>query len=212
MAFHIPFNQRASAQRPPAPIYIGFEVPTAPRQKFNWWGFNGMWMSAASLLSGGFLSPVPLLISLNGLRKPGKKMAATGTVISLGGIMLASALVMNIIAHQNHREHVRNSRAVHKQVLQTKTLLTAAGTEIQEYCEDNQGMLPGTVEGNISVIKHIDSWDKSLRFELGNNEAVIRSAGPDREFNTNDDLIKNIKGDAERYVPVAEKAPASTSE
>ena len=212
MAFHIPFNQRASAQKHPTPIYIGFEVQRPPRKKFNWWGFNGMWMSAASLLSAGFLSPVPLLISLVGLRRPGRKMAATGTVISLGGIALASVIVMNMISHQNHRQMARQNRVVHKQVLQTKTMITAAGAEILEFREDNNGLLPDSVEGNISVIKHIDPWDNSLRFDVESDQAVIRSAGPDRKFDTRDDVTTTIKGDTGRYVPVAEKAPTSTLE
>ena len=65
MAFHVPFNQRKSNQRR-GPVYIGFDPP---RRKFNWWGLHGLWMSLASLLTLGFTSPVPLLISLNGLRK-----------------------------------------------------------------------------------------------------------------------------------------------
>ena len=212
MAFHIPFNHRASAQQSPAPVYIGFEVPRPPRKKFNWWGFNGMWMSAASLLSAGFLSPVPLIISLIGLRRPGRKMAATGTIISLAGIILASGLVMSTIAHKNHRQQARHNRVVHKQVLQTKTLLTAAGAEILEYREDNQGSLPDSVEGNISVIKHIDPWENSLRFDLESDQAIIRSAGPDKKFDTKDDVTTTIKGDTGRYISVAEKAPVLESE
>ena len=146
MAFHIPFNQRVSAHQQAGPIYIGFEVPQPPRKKFNWWGFNGMWMSAASLLTAGFLSPFTLLISFMGLRRPGKKMATVGTLLSLAGIALSSTIVVTGIAHHNHREHERHvrhyNRTVKKQIAETNTLLTIASKEIIEDRDKHNGETP----------------------------------------------------------------------
>ncbi len=87
MAFHIPFEHRQRNRQQYGPIYIGFDVPARrPRRQFNWWGFHGLWLSLASFLTAGLLSPIPLLISLIGLRKgPGRKMAAAGTIFSVLG-------------------------------------------------------------------------------------------------------------------------------
>lgn len=202
MAFHIPFNQRAAAQQNMGPIYIGFEVPQAPRKKFNWWGFNGMWMSAVSLLTAGFLSPVPLLISLVGLRRPGKKMATVGTFTSIAGIALASSLVLGCIATENHqhqaRESARHQTTLRKNVKETNSLLGIAAEELVEYRDENYGELPNDIDANMLVIKHVDPWGESLRFDAEINHGVIRSSGPDKEFDTRDDITTKVKGKTER--------------
>lgn len=204
MAFHIPFNQRQSA-RQPRPIYIGFEAsvaPQPPRRKFNWWGFNGMWMSFASLLTAGFLSPIPLLVSLKGLRRPGKKMAAVGTLTSLAGIGLATTIVLGGIAAHRHVEHERHAahvnRTVKKHVAETKSLIAAATGEIAEYRDSNAGELPNDIDANMLVIKHVDPWGESLRFDAEVDHALVRSAGPDRTFDTSDDVIEKVDGKTER--------------
>ena len=203
MPFHIPFNQRASANAQVLePVYIGFERPAPPRQKFNWWGFNGMWMSLLSLLSAGFLSPVPLLISLIGLRRPGKKMAFTGTIVSLAGVVLASSLVLGGIAtarqHQHARQNARHQAALRAEVQQTQTLLGLATEELVEYRDQNQGDLPNDIDANMLVIKHIDPWGESLRYDAEVNHGVIRSAGPDKEFDSKDDVVAKVKGATDR--------------
>ena len=202
MAFHVPFNQRHSARRQP-PVYIGFDVPArSARRKFNWWGFNGMWMSFASLMTAGFLAPVPLVISLIGLRRPGKKMAAIGAVTSLIGVGLAVALVFGAIADQSHRAQRQRmhhyQRVVKKQVHETKGLLTLASSEIVEFRENHDGELPNDIDANMLVIKHVDPWGESLRFDAEVGHAVVRSAGPDRKFDTGDDVKIEVKGKTDR--------------
>ena len=202
MAFHIPFNQRAAARQQMEPIYIGFEVPRPPRTKFNWWGFNGMWMSMASLLTAGFLSPVPLLISLIGLRRPGKKMATVGTFTSIAGIALASAIVFGSIAAKNHhhqaRESARHQTTLRKQTQEVNSLLGIAAEELVEYRDENYGELPDDIDANMLVIKHVDPWGESLRFDAEISHGVIRSSGPDKKFDTRDDITTKVKGKTER--------------
>ncbi len=202
MAFHVPFNQRHSAPRQ-APIYIGFDVPAPqPRRKFNWWGFHGMWLSFVTLLSAGFLSPIPLLISLVGLRRRGKKMATIGALTSLGGVALATAIVFGSIAARNHdvqrRTLAKNERLVQKQVDETQSLLSLAASEIAEYRDSNGGEFPNDVDANMLVIKHVDPWGESLRFDAEKDHAVIRSAGPDRNFDTPDDVTSKLDGKTDR--------------
>ncbi len=192
MAFHIPFNQRASAQQRPAPIYIGFEVPRPPRKKFNWWGFNGMWMSFASLLTAGFASPVPLLISLVGLRRPGKKMASVGAFVSSLGVAMATTIVVFAASHAEIQQAARHNRIVKKQIAETDALMAIAGIEIQEFREDVVDESRFDIEANMLILHHVDPWGQSLRFDLNDKDGLVRSAGPDKKFDTGDDVTLDL--------------------
>ena len=56
--------------------------------------------------------------------------------------------------------------------------------------------LPNDIDANMVVIKHIDPWGESLRFDLEVDHGVIRSAGPDKKFDTRDDVKVSIDGKA----------------
>jgi hypothetical protein len=208
MAFHVPFSQRPSGQHPlPGPIYIGFDIPApAPRRSFNWWGFNGMWMSFASLLTAGILSPLSLVVSLKGLRRPGKKMATVGTVVSLAGTAMATLIALVAYnSHQSHhvqREAKKRDAIVRKQVEDVKKTVAVAITELEEYQADNDGQFPNDVDGNLLVIKYVDPWGESLRFDLEEKLGTVRSAGPDKKFYTKDDVSSEIKGKTDSTLPV----------
>ena len=216
MPFHVPFNQRASQQRNLEPIYIGFEAPLPPRPRFNWWGFNGMWMSMASFATLGFLSVIPLMISLVGLRRPGKKMATVGTVFSLIGLTLAGTILTTGIAEHRARAH-RHQQAVHRKVVkqqigEAKELIGVAVEDLIEYRGKNDGVLPGDIEGNVMVVGYVDPWGQSLRYELENDKQLVRSAGPDAKFLTGDDLSQPVKGRVVRepkHVPVSTNSAAN---
>ena len=211
MPFHVPFNQREARRSQRDPIYIGFDSPAAPpRTPFNWWGFNGMWLSFVSLLSLGFLSIIPFLISLIGLRRPGKSMATVGTIVSLGGMLLAGSMIAGK-AHHEYRAHQNRERAIAKRQLveeskETNRLMKLAREDLIEFRGANDGALPEDLEGNMMVVSYIDAWGESLRFESGEKASTIRSAGPDGAFRTGDDLTVQVKGKTEapdRHVPVS---------
>ena len=216
MAFHIPFNQRANRRQNLGPIYIGFEPEQPPRPKFNWWGFHGMWLSFASLTTLGFASFIPLLISIVGLRRPGKKMATVGTVVSLGGLLLAGSVVASIAGHQHMRHHRRQMALQHRQVQQqiseTESMIAEAREDLIEYRGAHEGYLPNDLEGNMLVVGYVDPWGESLRFEPAEDFSAIRSAGPDRKFLTRDDVFEPITGKVEtapRHLPVSTEAQAN---
>lgn len=196
MAFHVPFNQRKSNQRR-GPVYIGFDPP---RRKFNWWGLHGLWMSLASLLTLGFTSPVPLLISLNGLRKKKgpRKAAIAGTCFSLLGVGIAGAITTVTIAehraHQRRQVERKMARAIAKQKLETKQLISVAAKELENYRDSHKGQLPSIIDSNMLVIKHVDPWGESLRFDGHGDHAIIRSAGPDNQFESKDDVTVKLEG------------------
>ncbi len=198
MAYHVPFDQRHSAQHS-GPVYIGFDVPApTPRPAFNWWGFHGMWMSFASLMSAGFLSPISLMVSLMGLRRPGKAMATLGALTSLVGIAIATVIVLAAMTARHQIVQHRIEKTISRQVAETKALLTAAASEIIEFRDDHAGELPDEIDANMLVIKHVDPFGESLRFDAEQGYGIVRSAGPDRKFDSADDVTKRVDGKTER--------------
>ena len=194
MAYHIPFNQRN--RRPPV-VYIGFETPTQ-RRKFNWWGFNGFWMSIGAFFTAGLLSPISLLVSMKGLKQKHRKMAVAGTVLSLAGTGLFVALLFGSVSDKAHRKYVAKLRLhnarVHKQVVETTALLDKVAGGLIGYREDHNGELPNWVDGNVLSIQYTDSWGKELRFDAEGDYAILRSAGPDGEFDNDDDVQCKVMG------------------
>jgi len=195
MSFHIPFHKRVSNRQHLGTIYI--DEPLAPaKRRFNWWGFNGMCLSFLSLLTLGFLSPLALLLSLIGLRRPGKGMATVGTMVSLAGIALIATIVITTASAHHHRtariERQKQTRINAVKIQKTQGLLATAYDNLVEYRGQHEGRLPADIEGNMLVVSHVDPWGQALRYEPEAGFALVRSAGPDQEFLTPDDLIKKV--------------------
>jgi hypothetical protein len=202
MAYHIPFEHRKQG----TPIYIGFDAPRAipvrPKKAWNWWAFFGFPLSIVGLLSAGILSPVALLFNLIGLRKRPRKLATVGTVISLvGSLMLAGFIVAGVSQrmhhHRSHQVMVAKQVQNH-QIAKTKTTMVTAQKELEDYRDGHDGYLPNDIDGCMLMIKHEDYWGNSLRFEESPNSGMLRSAGPDQEFDTRDDLTSKIEGKTNR--------------
>ena len=195
MSFHIPFHQRASNRKHYGTIYID-QPPTPPKRRFNWWGFNGMCLSFLSLLTLGLLSPIALLLSVIGLRRPGKGMAAVGTMVSLVGIALITTIgVTAASAHQHQLTRIakqKQARVNAVKIEATRSLLAVAHDELVEYRGQHDGRLPADIEGNMLVVSQIDPWGQALRYEPEAGFAFVRSAGPDQEFLSPDDVIKKV--------------------
>lgn len=203
MAFHVPYSQR---QIHP-PVYIGFETPPAYRaRRSNWWGLGGLLLSIGGLFTCGFFSPVAFLISLIGLGRGGpRKAAVAGTVISLAGMAIAASLVFGSVSNQMHRREMAQqkiqAKEVSHQVKQGEKLLASAVSELEGFRDEHNGSLPEAIDGNMLVIKYMDPWDQELRYDEGIDRALVRSAGPDMRFDTDDDLTRPIKGDTD-YEPL----------
>ena len=199
MAFHIPFSQRPSGRITHQPVYIGFNelVAPRPRKKFNWWGFNGLFLFFLSL---GILSPVTLLMSLMGLRRRHRKMAVAGTLFSLLGVGVMSAIAIAGVNEHNERQQARADRqyqrAIAGQVQQTEKTLLHAVVDIENARDAADGVLPADLDGNMIAIEHTDAWKEMLRYETGDDHSILRSAGPDGKFDTSDDLTSRVEGEA----------------
>ena len=201
MSFHIPFRQRASNRKHYGTIYIN-EPPKPPKRYFNWWGFNGMCLSFVSLMMLGLLSPLALLLSLIGLRRRGKGMAAVGTMVSLLGVALIS--IVGITTYNVHQDRVatiakqQEARINAVKTQKASALLAEAYDDLVEYRGQHEGHLPADIEGNMMVIGYGDPWGQALRYEPEEGFALVRSAGPDQKFLSSDDLLKKVSPKAER--------------
>jgi hypothetical protein len=194
MPYHIPFEHRRAQ-----PVYIGFEAPKRPRRKFNWWGFWGLFMSLGSFLTVGFASPLALLVSLNGMRKKKgpRKAAAAGTALSLLGTILAGSIVAFAV-NEDHAHDLRQQREeIAMQVEETQVAIAIAERELDEFRED-AGYLPNGIDGNMLMLKHTDAWSKEIRYDAESEPALLRSAGPDQTYNTDDDVTSEVEGELEK--------------
>ena len=91
-----------------------------------------------------------------------------------------------------------------KQEKQGKKIIASAISELEGFRDEHDGSLPQAIDGNMLVIKYEDPWGQKLRYDQEIDLATIRSAGPDRRFETEDDLTQQIEGatDSELLLPV----------
>lgn len=199
MAFHIPFEHRRCGQ----PVYIGFNTPPR-RPRFNWWAFFGFPFSILSLFTVGILSPIALVMNLIALRKGPRRLATAGTVISLVGVGLLTtvALVASSAGVRAHRQRqaAEWNREVQKQTVRTEGMLDQVAGEFEDWRNKNSGELPGWVDANMVALGYQDPWGQGLRFDAEGDHAILRSAGPDSQFDTGDDVTRRIEGKAEKQV------------
>lgn len=208
MAFHIPFEHRQTGTAG-SPIYIGFDAPVNSTSGYrrrsgnwNWWAFFGFPLSLFSLVfTVGLLSPVALVLNLVGLRQRPRRLATAGTVISLisligTGIIAALAIggVASEMQDQRLREHATTQVRIEKEAAQTKATIGVATAELVSYSENNDGYLPTDIDACILMLKHEDAWGESLRYDEKLKHGLIRSAGPDRMFDNDDDIIESVEG------------------
>ena len=140
------------------------------------------------------------MISMMGLRRRPRKMALAGTLFSLIGVGVMSAIAITGVAEHNQREQRRADRQYQRsiavQVQETEKTLLHAVVDVEDARDDNSGILPADIDGNLIVIEHTDAWDEMLRYETGDDHSVIRSAGPDGKFDTSDDITSQVDGEA----------------
>jgi len=153
-------------------------VAEAPR---NGLGTAGFFVSLLGLvLTCGVLCPIGLLMSVIAVFKRPRGMAIAGLVIGgIGTVWLAGLVGMGIFV-------ANLAGRIGPEGLTTIGTGMEALTEIEQYKQTN-GTTPDEEEGNELVGRHIDGWDTPLRYESEGDDYVIRTAGPDGQFDTSDD-------------------------
>ena len=158
-----------------------FESRIPPPSSSNGMGIAGFVVSLVGILTCGVLCPLGLIFSLVGLGRQPRGLAIAGTVIGgLGSLMLVGFLAVFVIGVGEVKEGMVSGFA-----------LVKATAEIEAY-QASEGEYPDDDEGNELIAVILDGWDRPFRYERTETGYIIRSAGPDGEFGTMDD-IKHVQ-------------------
>jgi type II secretory pathway pseudopilin PulG len=168
-----------SPQQPQAPVT---HVVMTPPQ--NGLGIAGFVTSLVGMLTCGVLSPVGLILSLIALVKPPRGFAIAGTIIGIVGsiwvvlagfAMVAAALGIRTAAKavEDYVTAYQSARQAYVQIDQQRT---------------RSGQAPTSADADAVAAKFTDPWGTAYRGEVSDGFIVIRSAGRDKKFDTNDDL------------------------
>lgn len=182
---HQPYSQSRE------PIYIGFEKPV------NGLGIAGFVVSITGLLlTFGLICPLGILLSFFALFKKPRGLAVAGLLIGVLGTALPLLAGYTIL--RSHEVHEKQLRAQE----QTEMVLEKSFADVEQFRHEHQ-RVPAGIEGNKMVIKYKDGWDRELRYDLHPRKYVVRSAGPDGDFETPDDRTRE-QAVAPAEIPQAE--------
>ena len=152
--------------------------PPAPplRSQTNGLGIAGFVVSLVGIFTC-VLCPVGLILSLIALKNQPKGFAIAGTVIGGLGTLLLGGFIVMIVSTPQALDGIK-----------TGITIAQAHAAIEE-SRGEDGALPSDEEGNQLIEEFEDAWGNPLRYELqGEDRYIIRSAGPDGEFGTADDI------------------------
>lgn len=151
--------------------------PPPPLQsQTNGLGIAGFVVSLVGIFTC-VLCPVGLILSLIALKNQPKGFAIAGTVIGGIGTLLVGAFAVVLVSTPEIVDGIK-----------TGFTIAQAHARIEENRGEG-GALPSEEEGNRLIEEFEDAWGSPLRYELqGEDRYVIRSAGPDGEFGTEDDI------------------------
>ena len=150
---------------------------------FNGMGILGCLFSILGVFTFGLASPVGLGLSLLALRRRPRFAATVGTIIGGAGTAFLAMWGLLAVAAFNAAEY-------EDQADRTEMVLEQGVDAIEKFRSDHQ-QLPGAITGNKLLIagELNDAWGESLRYDpLEGGNYLVRSAGPDRTFDTTDDL------------------------
>jgi hypothetical protein len=191
--------------QPPVNPYLASGYGARAPQE-NTLGLVGFIVSLLSFVVCPLAAPIGLILSLMALRREPKGFAIAGAIvgglitltwvaiIALYGAILAACIGIGVAAQPQ---------------IQTRATLNDARQRIESF-KGPAGDIPGEAEGNGIIQGMEDYWKHPLRYEPQPRGFVIRSAGPDGQFNTPDDLIINDWGsDIEMPKPEESTLPDS---
>jgi len=150
--------------------------PPPLRSQTNGLGIGGFVVSLVGILTCGVISPIALILSLLALKKQPRGLAIAGTVIGGVGTLLVAGIAVAWVTIPEI-----------KQVFQTSIAMAEAHTIIESNRGENDA-LPSDEEGNRLIEDIEDGWGNPLQYELDGETFIVRSAGPDGEFDTADDI------------------------
>lgn len=154
-------------------------------QPTNGLGIAGFVLSLVGiLLTCGTLNVISLPVSLVALAWKPRGMAIAGTIISLIGVAFLALIGWGIVATIIWGKGVADEIG---KVIQTQSVISESKNAIENHRLEHN-TLPDGIEGNKLVVEKKDGWGTELRYEVEGDSYLIRSAGPDKQFDTSDDL------------------------
>lgn len=165
------------------------ETYTANRT--NGLGLAGFITSLVGLVSCGLISPIGFLMSFFGLFKSPRGFALAGFV--LGG--LGSLWILFVTAIAGIIIGLPILAGIRIPEVSTPIRILVGSGIVEEYKAEH-GRLPDLAEWEKLVesswITMTDGWDQAFQYTLDENGLFeIRSAGPDGEFGTEDDITSD---------------------
>ena len=102
---------------------------------------------------------------------------------------------LELIREGVRREKVRRTRLQLRELTASlSSYLTANGSYVE--AQTIQGLLDGLTAAHLRVPQWFDQWGTPLLYQGGKQEFRLRSAGPDRQFGTSDDLVADSSAQA----------------
>ena len=137
-------------------------------------------------LAGMGFSAIALLFAFFGMFKRPRKHALAGGLLALvpiAGFVGLEQYVENAVYQRDMQFQLRLERQATDQKID-QAIQSILGFE------NKKGRLPDGLEGNRLAIQVQDSWEKELRYEPLPKGFNVRSAGPDGQFDTDDDRVR----------------------
>jgi len=157
------------------------EAQHAPRPT-NGIGTAGFVVSLVGIVLCGLISPIGLVLSIIGLGREPKGLAIAGTVIGGIGTLLLPVVIL-VVWVTVPEAQIEGSKAIVKE----------AASKI-EALQKEGGEPPRVDEAEEVLDQYIDLYGKRLRYEPTEEGFRVRSAGKDREFDTDDDIVEEREG------------------
>ena len=162
------------------------DVPVEVVRQSNGLGIAGFVVSLVSFLTCGLLSPIGMLLSFMALFKRPRGFAVAGFVLGTLGTLLMAALLAMVMAFGG-------VEGVRKMAFNVIAVLQA-DQKIKDYEKQNHA-LPDDETGQALVQGFVDGNGVPVRYRLVKPDKYeLRSAGPDQQFDTPDDLTNDSFG------------------
>jgi len=156
-------------------------------------GIAGFILGIVGLFTCFMTSPLGLILSFVGMRQRGNQgLAIAGFVVSLIGSLVWLVALLYMLFMFVMFGAVFSAAAVSAARAQPRIHTDASVAQAVWEIETADSM-PDELEGNriVADLDIRDGWDTLLRYEVsGEHEYVLRSAGPDQEFDTYDDMVE----------------------